>query len=338
MGVGLFQETVTDQAGLFAVHVEVDVLPIPPTGSRSLPAGGLVIAPTVAASAGTALRLSDALQLNVSGGVDSSGGIRIELSPGGVHVVTSPNLGATLDASVGLVGSLPAPAPLLGSPTSSRVEVMQWHAAVKGVGTPPDVEIVLELGIDQGVLIIDLSEGDGFLTTILGGAPRSVNLASSVTWSSKRGIGFGGLPQLSIDLPVHQSIGGVLLLDTITLAAGPATAGTGAELSAALSGSVTLGPVTGSVKKMGFSIGVESRKGASQVGNLGDLQFDFGFKPPTGLGVVIQSAVATGGGFLVNDPAAGQYAGGVQLKFETISLAAVGLLQQSCPAVCPATR
>jgi len=61
-------------------------------------------------------------------------------------------------------------------------------------------------------------------------------------------------------------------------------------------------------------------------GTFGDLDLQFGFKPPSGLGLAVDAGPVTGGGALLFDPDRGLYAGELQLRFEGITVRAVGLL------------
>src|SRR6185312_1892946 len=65
---------------------------------------------------------------------------------------------------------------------------------------------------------------------------------------------------------------------------------------------------------------------------LGPVDLDISFKPPTGLGVVIDASVVVGGGFLRFDPEKGEYSGVMQLEIaETIAVKAIGLLTTRMP-------
>ena len=50
-----------------------------------------------------------------------------------------------------------------------------------------------------------------------------------------------------------------------------------------------------------------------------------GFKAPSGVGLLIDAEIVTGGGYLFHDAASGQYAGVLQLDFKGITLQAIGL-------------
>src|SRR6185436_7285353 len=68
-------------------------------------------------------------------------------------------------------------------------------------------------------------------------------------------------------------------------------------------------------------------------GNLGVADLDLAFKPPSGVGLSIDSrGILSGGGFLFHDDAQGLYAGVMQLTFqEQLTLKAFGLIATRMP-------
>jgi Family of unknown function (DUF6603) len=72
---------------------------------------------------------------------------------------------------------------------------------------------------------------------------------------------------------------------------------------------------------------------ASHDGNLGPIDVDLGFKPPSGVGLSVDAhGVVTGGGFLFHDEAKGLYAGAMQLSLrDQITLKAFGLIATRMP-------
>ena len=67
-------------------------------------------------------------------------------------------------------------------------------------------------------------------------------------------------------------------------------------------------------------------------GNAGPFDIALGFKPPNGVGLAIDGGGFTGGGFLIFDRAKGEYAGGLELRFEDrIDITAIGILNTRMP-------
>src|SRR5262249_6772743 len=72
--------------------------PLPPRGSRTADPVGFAITPDVMGTLAQSIQLTPALQLQVSGGLESLGAIAVELRPGDTSVTVSPTLGLTLNA------------------------------------------------------------------------------------------------------------------------------------------------------------------------------------------------------------------------------------------------
>src|SRR6185436_2453117 len=68
--------------------------------------------------------------------------------------------------------------------------------------------------------------------------------------------------------------------------------------------SARLGPLTAVVDQIGMRALIPFGKNSD-----GEYDFGIGFKPPTGVGLQIESAAVTGGGFLFYDSERGQYGG-----------------------------
>jgi hypothetical protein len=78
-----------------------------------------------------------------------------------------------------------------------------------------------------------------------------------------------------------------------------------------------------------------AKRAASGTGNVGDLDLQFGFKPPDGLGLAVDASVASGGGYIFLDPQKGEYAGvfviAVDLPILTMQVNIAGILDTKLP-------
>jgi hypothetical protein len=221
----------------------------------------------------------------------------------------------------------PQPWIVIGSADSSRVELYQAHASLAAAESlaANNFEYKIEAGADKATLWVDFSDADGFLTTTLGSTkPQNIELPATIGWSSRTGFTISGQTQLSATIPVRITIANALRVDTasIGLVAGgdPSTA----ALQLGFSGSLALGPIDASIDNVGVQ--VQLRNDTSGGGNLGDLDFQFGFKSPSGVALALDAGVVAGSGFLSFDAQKGQYTGAIQLELGTLSLAAIGLL------------
>jgi hypothetical protein len=236
----------------------------------------------------------------------------------------------TAASSLAITAQPPTPMILLGEPGGSRLELasitlgagaeLTWdgHAASGGP--------TAQGSIAGGKLLIDASEGDSFITTLLGGGKIESNFALQFAFAPDSGVRFQGSGSLELRLPVHVSVGPIDI-DSIYLIASLSGSQVPIELSADFS--AELGPLAAAVERLGAIVTLGFPPGG---GNLGPAQIDVAFKPPTGVGLSIEAGVVTGGGFLSIDPARGEYSGVLQLELaEIVSVTAIGLITTKNP-------
>lgn len=193
-------------------------------------------------------------------------------------------------------------------------------------GTNSIAEPLVSLQATGGKAVIDTSNADGFLATVLSGGRVEARFDLKITWAPDTGVRFEGGAQLEIALPLHLSLGPVTL-QTLYLAAGASTAGIPLEVSAALG--LTLGPFQASVDRVGVN-GLLTFP--DRGGNLGPANLAIAFKPPNGLGIAIDAGVVAGGGFIKFDPAKGQYAGILDVELaKIIQVKVIGILDTILP-------
>ncbi|HSP73344.1 MAG TPA: DUF6603 domain-containing protein, partial [Gaiellaceae bacterium] len=109
----------------------------------------------------------------------------------------------------------------------------------------------------------------------------------------------------------------------------------GVALDTTVTLTLSIGPVSATVADVGVRFLLAPVADAAPPGNLGNVDLQFGFKPPDGLGLTIDAGPVSGGGFLFHDPAQEQYAGALQLQFSGIALKAVGVLTTKLPGGAP---
>ncbi len=227
---------------------------------------------------------------------------------------------------------------LIGTADGSRLDMQGFRASVKlnlhvnataPVRTPVDPAIAF--AVERGSLVIDFSKADGFLARIFPTNGLTLPFDLSGEWSLSRGISVQGGTGLETTIPMHLDIFGIVLVDALRLSILPSTGNNrrGIDIVASTNATIKLGPVTATVKNVGFAATVGLPSGG---GNLGVADLAVGFQPPTGLGLVISTPGVTGGGFLGFDPQRAEYSGMLQLELaETIALKALGLLTTRMP-------
>jgi hypothetical protein len=197
-----------------------------------------------------------------------------------------------------------------------------WNAAAGSATVTPSIQF----GVAGGVVFIDMSEADGFLSDVTSGTPIRGTFDLTATWQPTVGLHIQGGAQLEIDLPLHLDLGPVTL-PTLYLIGGADTTGITLEVSAALG--VTLGPIAASVDRVGL---LSTLSFPSHGGNLGFANLALGFKPPNGLGLSIDAGVIAGGGYISFDPSQGQYSGVISLTLlDTIGITVITVLDTKMP-------
>jgi len=189
-------------------------------------------------------------------------------------------------------------------------------------------KIAAELLVNDLTLKIDMSEGDGFLQKILSGINVETVTDLVIGISNEDGFYFRGSGGLEIDIPLHISIGPISVQSLYIRFA--ISDDKKMELKFAASLGFALGPITGSVNKLGLKMPFSITE--KNTGNFGPVDISpKSFVPPTGAGMSLNAGVIIGGGYLDFDDENKRYAGILTLKFGGIALVAIGLLTTRMP-------
>ncbi|MCM3873331.1 MAG: hypothetical protein ND895_21835, partial [Pyrinomonadaceae bacterium] len=213
---------------------------------------------------------------------------------------------------------------LIGSRGGTRLSIqglgIKWFVE----GAPDKLDLGFEAAAQKLRLVIAPGEGDGFLQEILSGLNVQAEAGLAVGMTLLKGFTFKGGAQLAVQLGAQVNLGPVQI-DGMRLSLAPANDRLALEVSAALR--CKLGPATAVVESVGLRSEVRFRPG-----NLGPVDLDIGFKPPNGIGLVINAPMVVGGGFLKFEPEKGEYSGVLQLEIaEKIAVKAIGLLNTRMP-------
>jgi len=246
--------------------------------------------------------------------------------------LTPPTAGASLTLTADLVGDDGGtPIILIGEAGGSRLEAKRIAAGfgftAKTVGGGLAGEPVLRAEVSGGKLVIDMSKGDGFIQKILSGIKVESAFEFTARWTPSEGVRFEGGAGIELVVPLHLNLGPVeiqTLYFMLGFAADPPL-----SIGVAAAIGVQIGPFGMSVDKIGLDIPM--RFPSSRNGNLGPLDLGFAFRPPTGIGVVVDAGPISGGGFLSIDTANGRYAGILQLEASIVSVTAIALLDTRLP-------
>ncbi len=328
----------SSSSALLLVKLSFIALPIPPAKDNTADPDGIALFPLLTGQAATKFKLSDQVDIELSGGFEAQViAADIHPKPTGT-LITGPKIPITALAKLNAKAPDGKPWILIGSADSSHIELAVAHTSLSAYGDPTDptkFEFKIEMGADTATLVVDFSEGDGFLQKILGAQTHRVDLATAISWSSKTGFGFNSNAQLQATIPVHASLAGVVNVNTVYIGLIPGDKPNSAALEVSASGSLVLGPLMAVVDRVGLSTQLTAMDTTKPdaLGNLGDLDVSFGFKPPDGVGLAIDAEGVTGGGYLAFDK--DQYSGVLELLMEQVRIKAVGLLETQMPGGAP---
>lgn len=206
-----------------------------------------------------------------------------------------------------------------------------------GVGAIADFDIpsatatidpLIFADIEGLTLKIGSSEGDGFIGKLLAGADIKGEFDLGLEWQMTTGLRVKASGGVEVALPIHKQLGPIGL-DTIYISLKIRDDGTLAlELSTAVS--ATLGPLSAAVDRIGAELDVKFGGGADS--RFGAADVDLHFKPPNGVGLGIDAAIVTGGGYLFIDTDRGEYDGVLQLSIaDIVTVTAIGLITTKNP-------
>jgi hypothetical protein len=305
-----------------------------------------ISADTSASPPGLLIRFNDTIGFGGTPSFDGGGWtIRLELSTaiepdfeirirpdGGVSATRPSGSAAGRSALVFTAGS-PAGEPytVVGQAGGSRIEARQFEARLEALlqagGGSAAGEISVSADVRGGRIVVDFSEGDGFIKTLLSGVSLESGFDIGMGVSSAKGVFFHGSATFEVQLPLHVDLGAVKI-DALTIGVGIDNGAFPLSVGADIKG--LLGPLTMVVEQIGIKGTFRIREDGK--GNLGPVQFDLGFKPPVGVGVSIDAGAVRGGGYLRIDEARGEYAGTLQLSIlEIVQVTAIGIISTKMP-------
>ena len=224
---------------------------------------------------------------------------------------------------------------ILGTETVGLiVEGLNAGARVRfGRDGAANLDVVLKAALDKAAFVIAAGPDDGFLATVLPPDGLRMDLALGVEWSTLQGLRFSGAGSLEADLPIHLDILGIVMIEVVHLLIGADENGLKARVAADID--LAIGPIAATIQGMGVEATVtptEPVAGAATGGNLGPMDIDVRFKPPSGVGLVLDAAAVKGAGFILNDPEKGRYAGALELRIaDVVSVTALGVVTTKLP-------
>ena len=310
-------------------QIGLSILELPAMGS-DLP--GLLLQPNIPSELGATLRVRDDVNLRVKAGSNIAQQFGILIRPNKIEVKYPFQSGAQLPDfgfGIGVDYAPPAARLLIGSNGSTRLQVQGASFDLDFRFKTGEPEIIIGFEIRGLALILQASETDGFMRSILGSGQTTIDIPLGIEWSSTGGIKFKGGGGFEVAVSPHLCLGPITidqLLIRLAAQLNPPPPGLKLELGANIKGD--LGPLKFVVQNIGLRLEAQFKKG----GNAGPFDISVGFKPPNGIGLSIDSGVIKGGGFLYLDFEKGEYMGALELEFQGLfSMKAIGIINTKMP-------
>jgi len=299
--------------------VDLIGLPIPEHDSTTYIPVGLMFGVDANGVISKSINLTDDILLGITGNVDAGCPIRLEIRPQDVNLeFVGEDASAEIEAT--LAYAPPTPKMLLGSTGSTRLELEGIELTF---GVNSDLDFQGSFVLKGGKLVIQASDGDGFINKILPKNPMTISFDMEAGYSRSRGFYITGGVGFEYTIPIYKTIGPIFV-NTVDLKI-ELTEGN-IVIIVAVTGGVEIGPLTAVVEKIGLLLTIELGK----PGLLGNADLSLGFKPPTGIGLSIDSEGVSGGGYLSIDPP--NYAGILNLSVsDKFAITAIGLLTTELP-------
>lgn len=317
-------------------EIGVQLMPVPNQGDTHGKPMGFTLGPLFKGGFSDSIAQSEqsGISLQVSAGLETDAFFRLVIRPSDINFESDLS-NTQVNAEIALIGNPDSPYILIGTANSHRVELEGFFASIGFKGNISDPEFIFKAGTGQGPsapklrFVFQAGESDGFLKSILGDKPHFIDLSGTIYWSSKHGIGFEGTAGFSILLPLHLSLGPISI-DAIAIDASIGTGNT-PKIGMGINVSGDLGPLHFACEQIGAQLKLTPMQGTDS-GILGNLNAEWGFQPPRGLGLSINAGAVMGGGYLFFDFEKEEYAGALELTIANfISAKAIGLITTKMP-------
>lgn len=216
---------------------------------------------------------------------------------------------------------------LFGDKNSTHLSVSGISTKIFGKSTPSGQDAGAEIAIKAINLLITTGEGDSFLSSLLPSSGIDATFELAVGVSLSKGVYFKGSAGIEVQIPAHIQLGPIDI-QGLTIAIKPKDGHIPIEVTSTIK--AELGPLKVVVENIGFS--QELSFPADRSGNLGPVNTKFGFRPPNGLGISIDTGVVKGGGYLYFNPNKEEYTGALEIEIsEFLTIKAIGILTTRMP-------
>jgi hypothetical protein len=304
-------------------RVAVRIHELPAEGSE-LP--GLIVQPDIPNGMAETIDLGGGWSSSIRAGTDLGEAFGIVLRPNDIALRYPFGPGTALpSAGFGFsIGYESAEATaLLGEPKKTRLEIRKASLSFELNSRAGDLEMKLGAAPEALALVVNPKDLDSFLGSALGDKDIRIEFPLAFAWSNRTGISFAGGLGFEVSAYPHLDFK-LIRFDRIDLglkfiAGDDEPPQLDLRVAAAMSGSI--GPIAYAVDRLGVHLPI-----TLEAGNAGPVDIGFDVLWPNGLGLVVDTGIVTGGGFIKLDPDKGRYFGVIQLKMFEIGVSAMAIL------------
>jgi Family of unknown function (DUF6603) len=292
---------------------------------------GMILQPLIPSQMSSDLDLGGGLKFNVRAGTDITTMLGIIARPDEIFVRYPFQPGTQLPSAgfgLSLTFAPETPKFILGNPSSTRLTLGGLTTGLELDSEAGKLEFKGSFKLVDFILTLSASDQDGFLSELLG-RDLTVPLPLAIDWSSRTGLTFSGSTGFAFSSYPHLSLGPINVEEFALAVRSTLEANKPPELAvtAGLGLGGAIGPIGFSIDNIGVRLELIFADG-----NAGPFDIKTGFKPPTGLGIVVDAGAVTGGGFLSFDEDKGRYVGILQLDVYGIAVKAIGILDTKLPS------
>lgn len=269
---------------------------------------------------GMGVVLAPSGELDVRAGTFS---LKLSGNPGAI-LITSSGTG-TGNGSSGLVLSCEfvseaTPFVRFGSATGTRCEIGAFGMTASGSIANDGVSLTLTVELKGIVLAIAAGDGDGFLSQILPSEPIAATANITLDWTLGGGLKVRGHAGLEARIAIDRAIGPVFL-NSITLGLDLMERGLAIQVS--IDATLAMGPLVVAVEGIGLRGILSQNAGGSPSVRL---------KPPTGIGLSIDTPTLKASGFLAIDTDRVRYVGEVAVSIlNKFDITTIGIITTQRP-------
>jgi hypothetical protein len=281
-------------------------------------------------------KISDDWGFSIASAISLIGGLFIELKPP-FDIKLLPPQGQISGDIKAFIDRNANKRPFNVIGNSNDLLMLELENFTSGVGLKASWDVVNAKATIEPIIFIDLKKltlkigsanADSFIGKILANAEIEGTFDLGLEWTFSKGLKIKASGGIEIAIPIHQNLG-ILEIDIIYIALNIRDNGVLA-LESSVSFKGLLGPLTVTVERIGAKCDVSFPENSTS--KFGFFDVDFGFKPPSGLGLAINAGAVIGGGYLFFDFDKEEYAGVLELTIAGfISAKAIGLITTKMP-------